>query len=110
MASVGIRRRRANESWVRGRTLAHANPTRLEIIRLATEDLASKLSCLCPGCGAPGFWIVERIPGLPCENCGTPTGESHADRLGSVKCAHRVTRERADRSTADPERCDYCNP
>ena len=89
---------------------AHANPTRLENIRLAAEDLGRKLCSFCPECGAPGFWIVERVPGLPCEDCGAPTRESQADVLGCVKCPHRVTRERTDRNTADPGRCDYCNP
>ncbi|MEW5889859.1 MAG: DUF6671 family protein [Pseudomonadota bacterium] len=89
---------------------AHANPTRLDNIRLAAEDLASKLRSLCPECGAPGFWIVERVPGLPCEDCGAPTRETQADILGCVKCPHRVTRGRTDRNAADPGRCDYCNP
>jgi len=89
---------------------AHANPTRLENIRLAAEDLASKLRSLCPECGAPGFWIVERVPGLPCGDCGAPTRETQADVTGCVKCPHRVTRERTDRQYADPGRCDYCNP
>ena len=47
---------------------AHANPTRLANIRLAAEDLASKLHCLCPQCAAPGFGILERVAGLPCED------------------------------------------
>ena len=89
---------------------ANANPTRLENIRLAADDLVKKLRSLCPECGAPGFWIVEHISGLPCEECGTPTQEPRADVLGCVKCQHRVTRERTDRSTADPGRCSYCNP
>ena len=89
---------------------AYANPTRLEIIRLAADDLGTKLRSLCPECEAPGFWIVEHIAGLPCEECGTPTQESRADVLGCVKCQHRITRERTDRQTADPGRCTYCNP
>jgi len=89
---------------------AHANPTRQENIRLAAEDLATKLRSPCPQCGAPGFWIVERVPGLPCSDCGAPTQEWRADVLGCVKCTHRVTRERADKRAADPVRCDYCNP
>jgi len=89
---------------------ANANPTRLENIRLAADDLVKKLRSLCPECGAPGFWIVEHISGLPCEECGTPTQEPRADVLGCVKCQHRVTRERTDRNTADPGRCAYCNP
>lgn len=89
---------------------AYANPTRLKTIGLAAEDLARKLRCLCPKCGAPGFWIVEHVPGLPCGDCGAPTREVQADVLGCVKCPHRVTRERTDSNTADPARCDYCNP
>lgn len=89
---------------------AHANPTRMDNIRLAAEDLVKKLRSLCPDCGTPGFWIVERVAGLPCADCGAPTRETRAEILGCLKCAHRETRERADRQYADPGRCDYCNP
>ena len=89
---------------------AHANPTRMDNIRLAAEDLAKKLSSLCPGCGTPGFWIVERVAGLPCEACGAPTRETRAEVHGCLKCAHRETREQTDRQYAEPGRCDYCNP
>jgi len=89
---------------------AHANPTRMENIRLAAEDLVKRLRSFCPQCDAPGFWIVDRVAGLPCEECGIPTQETQADVLGCVKCLHRVTRERTDRNTADPGRCSYCNP
>ena len=89
---------------------AHANPTRMDNIRLATEDLVKKLCSLCPACSTPGFWIVERVTGLPCEACGAPTRETRAEVHGCLKCAHRLTRERTDRQSADPGRCDYCNP
>ena len=89
---------------------AHANPTRMEIIRLAAEDLARKLCSPCPACGTPGFWIVERVAGLPCADCGAPTRETRAEVHGCLKCAHRVTRERTDKECADAGRCDYCNP
>ena len=89
---------------------AHANPTRQEHIRLAAEDLASKLRSPCPQCGTPGFWIVDRIVGLPCEDCGAPTREAQADVLGCVKCPQRITRERRGGNTADPGHCNYCNP
>jgi len=89
---------------------AHANPTRMDNIRLAAEDLVKKLNSFCPSCGTPGFWIVERVDGLPCEACGAPTRETRAEVHGCLKCAHRETRERADRQYADPGRCDYCNP
>lgn len=89
---------------------AHANPTRMENIGLAAEDLAGKLCSLCPACGAPGFWLVERVAGLPCEDCGAPTRETRAEIHGCLKCAHRETRERVGAEHADPGRCDYCNP
>jgi len=88
---------------------AHANPTRQQNIRLAAEDLAAKLCSRCPQCGAPGFWIVERVAGLPCGYCDAPTQEAQADVLGCVKCPHRETRDREIKH-ADPARCDYCNP
>ena len=89
---------------------AHANPTRMDNIRLAAEDLVKKLRSLCPACSTPGFWIIERVDGLPCVDCDAPTRETQAEILGCLTCAHRETRERADRGYADPGRCDYCNP
>jgi hypothetical protein len=89
---------------------AHAHPTRMEAIRLAAADLAAKLNSRCPDCGTPGFWVVERLRGLPCADCGAPTREVRADIHGCPKCARRETRERAGVEHADPGRCDYCNP
>ncbi|MEY6433295.1 DUF6671 family protein [Thioalkalicoccus limnaeus] len=89
---------------------AHVNPTRQSTIRAAAEDLAAKLLSPCPVCRAPGFWIVDRVPGLPCSECGAPTRETRADILGCVRCPHQITRLRGDRREADPGRCDYCNP
>lgn len=89
---------------------AHANPTRQNTIRAATEDLAARLNAFCPACAAPGFWLVDRVPGLPCSDCGAPTQETQADILGCVKCPHRITRFRTNRSEADAARCAYCNP
>ena len=89
---------------------AHAHSSRQDNIRLATEDLLGKLQSPCPACDLPGYWIVERIPGLPCADCGAPTQETRADLYGCLKCGHRDTRERSDQQFADPGRCDYCNP
>jgi len=89
---------------------AHANPTRQNMIRSAAEDLLAKLKSRCPACDAPGFWMVDRVPGLPCSCCSAPTQETQADILGCVKCTHRITRPRNDCKEADPSRCDYCNP
>jgi len=89
---------------------AHANPSRQDNIRLATEDLAARLRSPCPACEAPGFWVVDRIAGLPCEACGAPTDETRAEVLGCVSCMHRILRDRAGAQLADPGRCDHCNP
>ena len=89
---------------------AHANPTRMNSIRLAAEDLVKKLCSLCPACRAPGFWIVDYVDGLPCANCGEPTSETRAEIHGCLKCTYRLTRKQADRQYADPGRCDNCNP
>lgn len=89
---------------------AHANPTRMSNIRNAAEDLANKLRSRCPSCSLSGFWIIERIPGLPCADCGSPTRESLAEIHGCVKCPHRLTYERTEGNTADPGRCNFCNP
>jgi len=89
---------------------AHTHPTRMEVIRLSTVDLAARLNSRCPACGTPGFGVVERLRGLPCADCGAPTREVRADICGCPKCDYRETRERANVEHADPGRCDYCNP
>ncbi|WP_432743914.1 DUF6671 family protein [Methylobacter sp. G7] len=88
---------------------AFANPTRLENIRLAAEDLAGRLASLCPACGAPGFSLAGLVRGLPCEDCGTPTREAKADVHRCVRCEHQVLVER-EREYASARYCDYCNP
>lgn len=89
---------------------AHANPTRMAMIRLAAENLARRLGSPCPACGLPGYWLVERLPGLPCESCGLPTREPRAEVYGCLKCGYRQTRLAAGPETAEAGRCDYCNP
>lgn len=89
---------------------AHANPTRMNNIRLAAEELANKLSSTCPVCSAPGYWITERIPGLKCSRCGQPTRNIRAEVYGCSKCSHKATVQRTDPKYADPGHCDYCNP
>ena len=89
---------------------AYANPTRMNHIRLAAENLACKLRSPCPVCGTPGFWVTEHLTGLPCMVCGMPTREARAEILACLKCTHRITRHIQDRQAADPGCCDYCNP
>ncbi|KGM13642.1 DUF6671 family protein [Cellulomonas bogoriensis] len=89
---------------------AHAHPSRMENIRLATADLAARLASTCPRCTTPGFWVVDRVPGLLCELCGTATRQPVADVHGCLRCDHRDTRPRPGPARADPATCDYCNP
>jgi hypothetical protein len=89
---------------------AHRNPARQARIREAAENLAARYASVCPACASPGFWQVERIPGLPCADCGAPTREAIASELGCAACGHREQRPLTAARVADPGRCDVCNP
>lgn len=52
---------------------AFANPTRMENIFKAAEDLANKIISRYPQCQTPGFWIKDIKRGLPCNACGLAT-------------------------------------
>jgi hypothetical protein len=88
---------------------AHRNPTRRGVIAAAAADLAARLASACPACAAPGFGPARVERGLPCADCGTPTGETAADVHACVRCAHVEHRPRRPR-TADPAHCPACNP
>ena len=88
---------------------AHMNPMRMEIIASATRDLADKLGTPCPVCNTPGFQIVERAPGLPCEDCGAPTRDTRADIHRCGRCGHQAALERLEKA-APAGHCDWCNP
>lgn len=89
---------------------AHMNPTRREVIARATKDLIQRIQSPCPRCASPGFWAVERIAGLPCEECSSPTSETRAVRWGCVRGDHFETRDVVTGRLADPLRCPLCNP
>ncbi|MBT9158251.1 MAG: hypothetical protein DDT36_01256 [Firmicutes bacterium] len=88
---------------------AHANPTRMEAIAKAAEDLASKLVSFCPRCGAPGFAVVRKLRGLPCEWCGLPTDEVRSSVFACLKCTYEEEQAVAS-ATASAGRCPRCNP
>jgi len=88
---------------------ASANPTRMENIRLAAEELARRLNSHCPSCGAPGFAKAGIIRELPCEDCGLPTEEAKADIHRCVRCEHQSVVDR-ERRFAAARYCGYCNP
>lgn len=88
---------------------AHRNPTRQAVIARAAGDLAARLASQCPACDAPGFALARRERGLPCCDCGTPTGEVRAEVDACVRCGHETVRGR-DVGGADPAHCPSCNP
>jgi len=90
---------------------AHAHPERMNNIGKAAQNLAEKLTSLCPKCRTPGFSAIESIAGLPCEECGIPTREHRGQNWGCPSCDYREKRDREDGVlVANPTYCDFCNP
>ena len=89
---------------------AHRNPTRMENIGAACDDLIARMLCFCPACEAPGFGLVRLESGLPCSWCGAPTNDWKAEEFRCVSCTHLESRPRQDLTAADPGHCPRCNP
>lgn len=89
---------------------AHANPTRMLNIQKATEDLIRKLNQSCPKCNTPGFSIVEKEKGLPCEWCGRPTKSIKAVVFTCKKCGFNKKESFPKTKKAPAGSCQYCNP
>ncbi len=88
---------------------AFANPSRMENIKKATEDLVAKINSCCPRCQAPGFAVAESKRGLPCEYCCLPTREAAALVFVCQGCGWKEERPVPEKA-APAARCDYCNP
>ncbi len=88
---------------------AHANPDRMETIRLAALDLCEKALSLCPACGSPGFWLAEYVRGLPCSDCGMPTQRPMSEIWKCPSCRFHEQRG-VNSDSASPQHCDRCNP
>ncbi|MEM6752788.1 MAG: DUF6671 family protein [Cyanobacteria bacterium P01_C01_bin.38] len=87
------------------------NPTRMKNIEKATYNLIQKINCLCPKCSIPGFDIIQRIPGLPCEWCSAPTTLTKSVIYKCQKCGFRKEQLFPDgKQFANPAHCMYCNP
>jgi len=84
---------------------AHMNPTRMEMIRKATTNLIERMKSECPRCGTPGFWLVERIAGRPCRDCGSTTNEARAERWHCAQGDHHEVRDLSPGTLGDPARC-----
>lgn len=99
------------EIWVETDMRAMHNPTRMKVIEEATRQLVSNVLSCCPNCGAPGFVVVESIPGLPCSLCHQPTRSIRSLRYLCKSCGHEKLAPRQDNKyEEDPMYCDFCNP
>lgn len=87
------------------------NPTRMKNIEKATYNLLEKINSFCPKCSTPGFDIIQRIPGLPCEWCSTPTNLTRAAIYRCQRCGFRKEKLFPEgKQFAEPSQCMYCNP
>ena len=103
----------SEDGWVQLETdmRAHRNPTRMGSIRQLGFQLVRRLRSRCGACGAPGWGLVEQLPGLPCAWCGQPTRRIAQEIHGCGACDHQLVLPRADGLvSADPGHCDHCNP
>lgn len=87
------------------------NPTRMKVIAQATQDLIRKATHHCPNCNTPGFAVVERRSGLPCELCNHLTDQTLAVIYRCPKCQFEQPEMYPNGiQFADPMYCDFCNP
>lgn len=88
---------------------AHRCPSRRPVIERAAARLAARLATRCPACSSPGWGVVDVEVGLPCDWCGHEVPLPRAEVLGCPACEHDDAQPIAA-STADPSRCEWCNP
>jgi hypothetical protein len=87
------------------------NPRRMKVIEKAAIKLVDKIKSLCPKCDTPGFGIVDRKEGLPCEQCNFPTRSTLSYIYTCKKCFYTKEEEYPNgKQAADPMFCDICNP
>ena len=96
--------------WLESDMRAHLNPTRMRSVERAVLALVRAAHSLCPTCGRPGYVPVERVGGLPCADCGEPTGKARAEVLACAGCGRREECPLAGASQATAFDCPYCNP
>ena len=97
-------------AWLETDMRAHLNPTRMRSIQRAVQALARAAQSLCPACARPGYVPVERIGGLPCADCGEPTGKARAEVLACAGCGRREERPLSGAPRATAFDCPLCNP
>lgn len=87
------------------------NPTRMDVIKKATEKLVQKIKSACPECQTLGFGITDAKRGLECSLCSLPTSSILSYIYACQHC--QFTKEEMypnKKNTEDPMYCDYCNP
>ena len=90
---------------------AHLNPTRMTVIRQAALELLNALLKTCPACEKPGFEVKDKIRGLPCGLCASPTNSIKSYHHFCQHCGYGEEAELPDGKTyEDPMFCDVCNP
>ncbi|MBM7660145.1 hypothetical protein JOC85_000912 [Bacillus mesophilus] len=97
--------------WIETDMRAFCNPTRMKNIEKATQNLIEKIYNLCPTCSFPGFELVERRKGLPCEWCTLPTKLVKSELYTCRKCGENEEKLYPNgKEKADPSQCANCNP
>lgn len=87
------------------------NPTRMTVIKAATQKLVDKINCSCPNCNTPGFEVTEAKKGLKCSLCGSATRSTLSYIYSCKKCDFKKEKMYPNNKTAeDPMYCDFCNP
>lgn len=90
---------------------AMMNPTRMEVIESATNELIKKMKSLCPECKMPGYSVCDHKPGLQCADCGFPTRSPLSHIYLCNCCGHTEEKLYPHNKTGeDPMYCDHCNP
>lgn len=90
---------------------AMRNPKRMRVIEALAKQLLTLMQSPCPQCQKPGFGRKERIPGLPCEQCGQATQGTLKYRWACPHCActkEEIFPDKKEKEAA--QFCDICNP
>lgn len=97
--------------WIETDMRAMYNPTRMQAIQKATENVIKKMKSECPQCKYPGFWIVEAIKGLKCAWCHGPTQSVQAYRYKCKHCQFEMRKDHLEgKKFENPMYCNACNP
>lgn len=87
------------------------NANRRDAIFQAGKKLIEALQAQCPTCEYPGFTIVDTRSGLPCRDCGKPSGIAQSVVLACPRCKITEVRPRPDgQIEIDASECEFCNP